>query len=352
VPVRRIVPLLNLRPRRRCAMFNYAVRRLLMLVPVLLGVTLAVFIVGQFQADPTRVILGQHATADKIAALRGELGLDKPVHTQYLLFVWGLLNGRMGRSWLTRAPVVDEVMARFPHTVELTLAAMLLTLAIGVVAGIISAVRQYSAVDHATMVGALLGISMPIFWLGLMLISLFSVKFKLLPVSGRLTIGLPFEPQTGFYIVESLVTGQWAVLKSCLRHLTLPTVALAAHSMALIARMTRSSMLEVIRQDYIRTARAKGLGERVVIYKHALKNALIPVVTVAGLQVGYLLGGAVLTETVFSWPGVGSLSVAAIQNSDWPLVRGCVILVAAVFVCVNLLVDLIYAYIDPRIHYA
>ncbi|MCL6451634.1 MAG: ABC transporter permease [Acetobacteraceae bacterium] len=333
-------------------MLNYTIRRVLMLVPVLLGVSLGVFLVGALQADPTRIMLGQHATAEAVAALREELGLNDPILVQYGRYVLRLAQGDLGRSWLTHSPVSVEIKARFPHTVELTLAAMALAVVVGIVAGIISAVRQYSVADYTTMVGALLGVSMPIFWLGLMLISVFAVELRVLPVSGRLAAGVETGLRSEFYILEALFTGKWAVLWDLIKHLIMPAVALAAYSTALIARMTRSSMLEVVRQDYVRTARAKGLSERVVIYKHALKNALIPVVTVIGLQTGYLLGGAVLTETVFSWPGVGSLAVAAIQNSDYPLVQGCVLLVAAVFVFINLAVDLVYAWIDPRIHYA
>lgn len=333
-------------------MFNYTIRRLLLLVPVLLGVSAVVFFVLQLTADPARVILGQHATAEQVAALRETLRLNDPWYVQYGRFLWQIAHGDLGRSWLTRAPVIQEILYRFPHTIELTIASVLIAVTVGVVVGVISAVRQYSLFDHLSMVGALLGVSMPIFWLGLMLISVFSIALGWLPVAGRIDIGLNFEPATGFYILESIRAGNMAALGSALRHLALPAIALGAHSTALIARMTRSSMLEVVRQDYIRTARAKGLSERVIIYRHALKNALIPVVTVVGLEVGYLLGGAVLTETVFSWPGVGSLVIAAVQNSDYPLVQGSVLLIATVFVITNLAVDLIYAFLDPRIHYS
>ena len=333
-------------------MVSYIVRRLIMLIPVLLGVSLAVFLVSTLQADATLVRLGQHATQAQAAALREQLGLNDPILVQFGHFVWNLLHGDLGRSWLTSAPVSVEVGVRYPHTVELTVVAMVLAVLIGVVAGIISAVRQYSALDYSTMVLALVGVSMPIFWLGLMMISVFAVWLKVLPVSGRLSVSMDVHFSSQFYIMEALFTGKWVALVDLVRHIMMPAVALAVNSMALIARMTRSSMLEVVRQDYIRTARAKGLRERVVIYKHALKNALIPVVTVIGLQVGILLGGAVLTETVFSWPGIGSMAVAAIQNSDYPLVQGCVLLVATAFVLINLLVDVVYAWIDPRIHYA
>lgn len=333
-------------------MINYVIRRILLLVPVLLGITLLVFLALSQAADPASVILGQHATGDRVAELRQQLGLDDPVYVQYAKFVWKALRGDLGTSWLTRAPVTKEILSRFPHTIELTVLSIILAVIVGVVVGILSAVQQYSWFDHVSMVGALLGVSMPIFWLGLMLITVFSVKLGWLPVSGPIDLTLDFDPKSNFYLLESIRSGNWEALRSRVLHLTLPALALAAYSTALIARMTRSTMLEVIRQDYVRTARAKGLTERTIIYKHALKNALIPVTTVIGLQFGALLGGAVLTETVFSLPGVGTLAVTAIQNSDYPLVNGVVLLVATVFVLVNLVVDLLYAYLDPRIHYA
>ncbi|HEY3316036.1 MAG TPA: ABC transporter permease [Bacillota bacterium] len=327
-------------------------RRLLMVIPVMLGVSIVVFIVLTMTGDPTLVILGQHATPEQQAALRQSLGLNDPIYVQYGRFLWQAVHGDLGRSWLTETPVVEEVLARFPHTVELTLLAMVISTIVGVVVGIISAVRQYSWFDHLSMIGALIGVSTPIFWLGLIFISIFSMKLGWLPVAGRIDLTLGFEPKSGFYVFEAIRSGQWAILKDLLKHIILPAVALAAYSMGLVARMTRSSLLETIRQDYVRTARAKGLAERVVVLKHALKNALIPVITVVGLQFGYLLSGAVLTETIFSWPGVGSLAVNAVQNADMPLVEGCVLLVSLVFVLVNLVVDVTYAFADPRIRYS
>lgn len=341
-------------------MVSYTVRRLLMLIPVLFGVTVLVFLVFNVTSDPTLVILGKHASLEKMAELRESMGLNDPLWVQYGRYVWKLLHGDMGRSWFMQTPVALEVFKRFPHTVELAVSSLILAVLVGITVGVISAVRQYSWFDHAGMIGALLGVSMPIFWLGLILISLFAVKWQILPPSGRgtaeLLASIPADPRhpywSQFYILYGLFKGNWAWVADSLRHLVLPMVALAAHSMGIIARMTRSTMLEVIRLDYIRTARAKGLSERVVVYRHALKNALIPVVTVIGLQFGGLLGGAVLTETVFSWPGVGSLAVSAIQNSDLPLVQGTVLLSAVVFVFANLVVDLAYAFLDPRIHYS
>ncbi|WP_018085864.1 ABC transporter permease [Desulfurispora thermophila] len=334
-------------------MASYIARRLLLLFPVLLGVSIFVFVVLHlFTTDPAALMLGQHATTQQIEALREELGLNDPLYVQFGRFLWQVLHGDLGRSLMTRAPVTDEIMSRFPATIELAFMAMLIATIAGVFVGVLSAVKQYSIFDYLSMVGALVGVSMPIFWLGLMLILLFSVQLGWLPVAGRIDIGMEPARITGLYLLDSLLTGNWAAFVSALKHLILPALALASYSMAIIARMTRSTMLEVIRQDYVRTARAKGLVESLVIYRHALRNALIPVVTVVGLQMGSLLGGAVLTETVFSWPGIGSLLVNAILAADYPLVQGSVILIATIFVVVNLLVDLLYAFLDPRIRYS
>lgn len=334
-------------------MLKYIGQRLLLLIPVLLGVSIFVFLVLHlFTADPATVMLGQHATAEQVEALRKQLGLDDPIYQQFGRFLIDIIQGDFGRSLMTRAPVLEEIMARFPATIELALSAIIIASVVGIAVGVISAVRQYSIFDYLSMLGALMGVSMPIFWLGLMLIILFSVTLGWLPVSGRVAIGMEPEVITNFYIIDSIITGNWEALTSTLRHLALPAIALASYSTAIIARMTRSTMLEVIRQDYIRTARAKGLSERIVTYKHALRNALIPIVTVIGLQMGSLLAGAVLTETVFSWPGIGSLLVNAILAGDYPLVQGCVIFIATVYVLVNLVVDVLYAFLDPRIHYS
>ncbi len=334
-------------------MTRYVIKRLLMLVPVLLGVSMFVFLVLHLlTTDPAALMLGQHATTQQVEALREQLGLNDPLYVQFGRFLWDLLHGDLGHSLMTKAPVTTEMLARFPATIELAFAAILLATIVGITVGVISAVKQYSIFDYFSMVGALAGVSMPIFWLGLMMIILFSVNLGWLPVASRIDIGMEPARITGLYLVDSLLTRNWEAFTSSLRHLILPAVALAAYSTAVIARMTRSTMLEVIRQDYVRTARAKGLKETVVVYRHALRNALIPVVTVIGLQMGSLLAGAVLTETVFSWPGIGGLLVSAILAADYPLVQGCVILIATVYVLVNLLVDLLYALLDPRIRYS
>jgi len=338
-------------------MLRYLIRRLFMLIPVLFGVSLAVFLVLHvFTVDPTSVILGQHATDEKQEALREELGLNDPLYVQFGDYMKGVVTGDLGRSLFMKTPVVDEIKARFPATIELTLTALFIATVVGVSVGIISAIKQYSAWDYLSMFGALLGVSMPIFWLGLIFIDIFAVRLGWLPTSNRISPTTDMVIYTNFFVIDGIInglkTGDWNALWDVLRHLIMPATVLAASSTAVIARMTRSSMLEVIRQDYIRTAKAKGLAQKIVIYKHALKNAMIPIITVIGLQFGALLGGAVLTETIFSWPGIGSLTYIAIDHSDFPLVQGCVLLSATVYVLVNLVVDLLYAFIDPRIHYA
>jgi peptide/nickel transport system permease protein len=269
--------------------------------------------------------------------------LDQPLYSQYTKFLRRAAQGDLGRSIRTNEPVRFEVMTRFPATAELAVAALILSTLIGVGAGVTSAVRQYSLLDHASMIGALLGASIPVFWLGLMLILVFSVRYPLLPVSGR---GAPFGEA-----VATLLQGDPSMIARALRHLILPAVCLGLSRAAVVARLTRSSMLEVLRQDYVRTARAKGLVERVVVYRHALRNALIPIVTIIGLQFGFLLGGAVIAEVVFSWPGVGRLAVDSILARDYPVVQGCVLLVATIFVLLNLSVDLLYGWLNPRIRY-
>lgn len=334
-------------------MLKYILKRLLLLIPVLVGVSILVFLVMHvFTADPAANILGQHATQEQMARLREQLGFNKPLYVQYWDFLKGAVTGNFGDSLITKTSVWSEVMARFPATVELALFSIVLASVFGILMGVISAVKQNTAVDYATMVTALAGVSMPIFWLGLLLILLFSVTLHWLPVSGRIDIGMEPAKVTGLYILDSIITGNMPALKSSITHIILPGVALASYSTAIIARMTRSTMLEIIKQDYIRTARSKGLFENTVILSHALKNAMIPIITVIGLQLGSLLGGAVLTETVFSWPGVGKYVVDAILKSDYPVVQGAVLILAAVFVMVNLIVDLIYAVLDPRIKYS
>jgi ABC-type dipeptide/oligopeptide/nickel transport system permease component len=305
-------------------MIQYILKRLTMLIPVLLGVTVVSFALLQIvPGDPAVLLAGEDANPEFIEAVRKEYGFDQPVYVQYFRFISHAVRGDFGISIRNREPVVNLLMQRFAFTVQLSFLSILIAAFIGLIAGVISATRQYSILDNLSMMGALFGISMPIFWLGLLLMLIFSVNLRWLPAGGS----------------------------GGLKYFILPAIALGAASAAVIARMTRASMLEVIRQDYIRTARANGLREWVVIYKHALKNAMIPVITVFGLEFGYMLGGAVLTETVFSLPGVGRLMVEGIFQRDYPVVQGAMLLVATTFVLVNLLTDIAYAFFDPKIRY-
>ena len=335
-------------------MGRYILKRLLQLVPVLLGISLLVFaFLHLIPGDPALVLLGDRANPDQVAALRERMGLNEPLPLQYLSFLGSLLRFDLGESIFTGIPIWDEIRLRWPATFELSVSAMLIALLLGIPAGVIAAVRKNSLIDNLTMSGSLLGVSMPVYWLGLLLVYLFAVNLQWLPPSGRIGIetGYSFEPITGFFIFDALVQGNFAALKNILAHLLLPAVTLSTIPLAILARITRSAMLEVLSQDYIRTARAKGLLELFVIGKHALKNAMLPVVTIVGLEFGTLLGGAILTETIFSWPGIGKWIYEGILQRDYPVVQGGVVFVALVFVLVNLLVDISYAFLDPRIQY-
>ncbi|MEM1254416.1 MAG: ABC transporter permease [Cyanobacteria bacterium P01_H01_bin.21] len=335
-------------------MGRYILKRLLQLVPVLLGISLLVFaFLHLIPGDPALVLLGDRANPEQVAALRERMGLNEPLPLQYLSFLGNLLRFDLGESIFTGIPIWDEIKLRWPATFELSVIAMLIALILGIPAGVIAAVRKNSLIDNLTMSGSLLGVSMPVYWLGLLLVYFFAVNLQWLPPSGRIgiEIGNNFEPITGFFIFDALVQGNFAALKNILAHLVLPAITLSTIPLAILARITRSAMLEVLSQDYIRTARAKGLLELLVIGKHALKNAMLPVVTIVGLEFGTLLGGAILTETIFSWPGIGKWIYEGILQRDYPVVQGGVVFVAFVFVLVNLLVDISYAFLDPRIQY-
>jgi len=333
-------------------MIGYILKRLLQLIPVILGVTIIAFsLIHIAPGDPARTMLGQHATQKEINEIRDKYGLDEPIIVQYGIWLSGVLRGDFGRSIITNELVINEISSRFPNTIELAITAMLFAILIGGLAGIISASRQYSVTDYTVMGVALFGISMPVFWLGIMLMMIFGVILGWLPIGGRIDLFIPYQRITGFLIIDSIITLNLPALISSIKHLILPAIALGTIPMAIIARVTRSSMLEVLRQDFIRTERAKGLSERTVIYKHAVRNAMVPVVTVIGLNFGLLLAGAILTETVFSWPGLGRLVVEAVYERDYPLVVGCILFFAVVFVIVNLITDILYTYIDPRIKY-
>ncbi len=335
-------------------MGRYIARRLLNLIPVLLGITLLVFtFLHLIPGDPAVVMAGERATPEQVAALREQLGLNQPLPLQYLIFLGNLLRFDFGTSIISGVPIAEEIRIRWPATFELSVGAMLVAVIVGIPAGVLAAVRKNSAVDNLMMSGSLLGVSLPVYWLGLLLIYLFAVNLHWLPPSGRLSIeaGFNFKPITGFYVLDALLQGNFKALQDVLAHLVLPALTLSTIPLAILARLTRSAMLEVLSQDYIRTARAKGLLERWVVFKHALKNALLPVVTIIGLQFGTLLGGAILTETIFSWPGIGSWIYEGILARDYPVVQGGVVFVAIAFVLINLLVDISYAFLDPRIQY-
>ncbi|MED1955074.1 ABC transporter permease [Brevibacillus centrosporus] len=334
------------------ALLSYSIRRILMLIPVLLGMSIVVFsIIRAIPGDPALTILGEKASPKAIEDLREVLGLNNPWYIQYFDYLKQIMTGDLGVSLHSGASITQEIMPYLAATTELTIVSMLFAVIIGVNAGILSAWKQNSWFDYCAMLIALIGVSMPIFWLGLMEQWFFAQELKWLPSVGRDNSRNPVEAITQFYILDTILAGQWDQLWEVIKHLILPGVALGTIPMAIIARITRSSMLEVMRADYVRTARAKGLAQFWVVYKHALKNAMIPVLTVIGLQTGLLLGGAVLTETIFGWPGVGRYIFTAIGNRDYPVIQSGILVIATIFVLINLLVDLLYAYIDPRIKY-
>jgi len=318
----------------------------------LIGVAVIVFlIVHLIPGDPAQTMLGERATDQALERLRAQMGLNDPLPVQFWRYVKDLLRGDLGRSIMSNNPVSAELAQRFPATLELSFFAMIFAIVVGVPAGIFASINQNSWFDNLSMLIALIGVSMPIFWLGLMFIWLFAVELGWFPPSSRIGVGLDFSPITNLYVIDSILQLNFKALKDILHHLVLPAVALGTIPMAIIARMTRSSMLEVLRKDFIRTAYAKGLKRKIVIFKHALKNAMVPIITVVGLQFGVLLGGAVMTETIFSWPGLGKYLVDAIYARDFPIVQGGILFFAGVFVIVNLIVDLSYALVDPRIQY-
>ncbi|REB05321.1 ABC transporter permease [Sporosarcina sp. BI001-red] len=333
-------------------MLSYIGKRLFQLIPVLLGMTFVVFMmIRAIPGNPAQVILGQQATPEAVAALNAKLGLDQAWYIQFLSYLKGLFTGDLGESMRTRLPVADEIWPYLAATLELALFAMIIAVVIGINAGIISAWFQNSWFDYTAMILALVGVSMPIFWLGLLGQWAFSIELQWLPTTGREQVRDPVSAITNLYMIDAMLNGRFDQLWEVFKHLILPGLALATIPMAIIARMTRSSMLEVMRADYIRTARAKGQKMFWVVYKHALKNAIIPVLTIVGLQMGMLLGGAILTETIFAWPGIGRYIYDAINYRDYPVIQSGILVVAFFFVMINLIVDLLYGVIDPRIKY-
>ena len=333
-------------------MLNYIGKRLLHLIPVLLGMVFIVFlIIRAIPGDPAQVILGQQATEEAMKNLTEKLGLNDPWYVQFFDYIKGLLTGDLGESLRTKREIAEEIWPYLAATFELAIFAIIIAVIVGMNAGIISAWFQNSWFDYIAMVVALIGVSMPIFWLGLMEQWIFSIQLDWLPTSGRQEVRDPVKAITNFYVIDTLIQGRFDQFWVVVKHLILPGIALATIPMAIIARMTRASMLEVMRSDYIRTARAKGQKMFVVIYKHALKNALIPVLTVIGLQLGMLLGGAILTETIFSWPGIGRYIYEAIGYRDYPVIQSGILIIAFIFIMINLIVDILYSFIDTRIKY-
>lgn len=334
-------------------MFLYFVKKLGVILPTFFGVTLVAFIfIRALPGDPVLLMAGERGMSEeRHAALMAELGFDKPVIVQYGLYLKQLASGDFGTSIVTRKPILEEFRTLFPATAELSICAMIIAIFLGLPAGMIAATRRGSIFDHTVMTGALTGYSMPIFWWGLLLIIFFSGILGWTPVSGRISLLYYFEPVTGFMLIDSLLSGQEGAFSSAISHLILPAIVLGTIPLAVIARQTRSAMLEVLSEDYVRTAQAKGLGPQRVIGVHALRNAMIPVITVIGLQVGVLFAGAILTETIFSWPGIGKWMVDSIFRRDYSAVQGGLLLIAAIVMIVNLVVDLLYGLINPQIRH-
>lgn len=349
-------------------MSRYIIRRIFSVIPTLIGVTFVIFMFQRLiPGDPAVAMLGEHATEESIERIREQFGLNRPLFldrealaendiggffdSQYLRYMQRLFALDMGESIHRRIPVTETLALRFPATIELSLLAMFIAVIVGIPVGIVSAAKRNSLIDSVSMVGSLIGVSMPIFWLGLMEIMFFAVFLQWLPAGGRISTNIDITPITHLYLIDSLLTGNIEGFKDVLSHIIMPAVALATIPMGIIARMTRSSMLDVLQEDYVRTAKAKGLGRGLVLFRHALKNAALPVITIIGLQMGTLLAGAVLTETIFSWPGIGRWVYDAILGRDYPIVQGGTLVIALVFVGVNFLVDIMYALLDPRIRY-
>jgi dipeptide transport system permease protein len=334
-------------------MLRFLLTRFSLIIPTFIGMTLvAFFLIRMVPGDPIETLAGERGIdATRHAQLLKEYGLDRPIMVQYGIYIGRVLQGDLGKSIITHEPVLNEFMALFPATIELAVCAIIFALAIGIPAGILAAVKRNTILDHGVMGVSLTGYSMPIFWWGLLLILLFSVQLDLTPVSGRISVQYFIEPVTGFLLIDTWLAGDKDAFWSAVTHLILPTIVLGTNPLAVIARMTRSAMLEVLGEDYIRTARAKGLSNFRVVSLHALRNALIPVITVIGLQVGVLFTGAILTETIFSWPGVGKWMIEAIGRRDYPVLQGGMLLLGGMVMVVNLLVDVTYGIINPRIRH-
>ena len=331
-------------------MLRFVVRRLLLLVPILIGLSLLVFIwIRALPASPAVSLLGERATPETIRQIERQYGLDKPVYVQYLRYMETVVKGDLGTTIRTRRPVTDELRERFPATIELTTAALLFAILFGIPLGFVAAKRYGTWIDHASLLASLIGVSIPVFFLAILLKYLFAVKLGLLPTVGRISVLINIDHPTNFYTIDALLAGDMGAFWDVLKHLMLPAIALGSIPLAVIARITRAAVLDVQNEDYVRTARAKGLAPRIVDVRHIFRNALLPITTIIGLQTGLLLSGAVLTETIFAFPGMGTWLVEAIRQRDFPILQGGILFVSFVFVLVNLLVDVSYAIINPRI---
>jgi peptide/nickel transport system permease protein len=334
-------------------MLRYLVRRLFLLVPILFGVSLLIFFwIRALPGGPAESLLGERATPALVAAYRKQYGLDKPVYTQYWAYLKTTAQGDLGVSVASRRTVVSEIRRRFPATVELTLAAMIFAVLLGIPLGFFAAKRHGGVFDHLTLVGSLIGISIPIFFLAIILKYIFAVRLAWLPSVGRISVLIDMKHPTNFYLLDAIIERNWSALWDVAKHLVLPAIALGSIPLAIVTRITRAAVLDVQNEDYVRTARAKGLAPHIVDERHVLRNAMLPVTTIIGLQTGLLLSGAVLTETVFAFPGMGSWLRDAIFSRDYPVLQGGILFLALVFVLVNLIVDLSYAIINPRIRYS
>lgn len=331
-------------------MLRFVVRRLLLLVPILLGLSILLFLwIRALPGGPAESLLGERATPEAVEQIERVYGLDRPIHEQYLKYLENLVRGELGTSIASRRPVTEEIGRRFPATIELALAAMVFAIALGVPLGFFAAKRYGSIFDHGSLVASLIGISIPVFFLAILLKYLFAVKLGWLPTIGRQDVLISADHPTGFYVLDGIVTLNFEAAWDAAAHLVLPAIALGSIPLAIVARITRAAVLDVQNEDYVRTARAKGVSSRLVDRRHILRNAMLPVVTIIGLQTGLLLSGAILTETVFAIPGMGTWLAGAIESRDYPVLQGGILFVALVFVIVNLLVDVSYALLDPRI---
>ena len=334
-------------------MLRFVVRRLLLLVPILIGLSILVFLwIRALPAGPAESLLGERATAQSIEEIEEQYGLDEPVHVQYWTYISTVAQGDFGTSVTTRRPVVDELEQRFPATIELAIVALIFAIGVGVPLGFIAAKKYGGPVDQASLIVSLIGISIPVFFLAIILKYIFAVKLGWLPSVGRTDVLIAAEHPTNFYILDSIITLNWEAFVDAIKHLILPAIALGTIPLAVITRITRASVLDVQNEDYVRTARAKGVSPAGVDRRHILRNALLPISTIIGLQTGLLLSGAVLTETVFAWPGLGTWLVDAIAARNYPVLQGGILFIAIIFVMVNLVVDVSYAFINPRIRYS